>query len=272
MKKPGLLGVIVVTAALVLVAAVALLPVIFMIRTSFVPTQYYTSFDQYYGFTLDHYREVFLESEFPRFIGNSIIATTSSTIIVMLIGSMAGYALARFRFKARENFLFFVLTTRMGPPVAFAVPLFLLMFRMDLLDTFVGLVLVYLLYNLAFAVWMTQGFFAEVSAEIEEAGLIDGLNRLGVLFRIAYPLALPGLIATTIFVFITTWNEFFFAFVVTRATTKTWPTHMPAFAGYFQIAWGEIFAASVVAVLPAVIFGILIRNFLPRGLSLGAVR
>jgi multiple sugar transport system permease protein len=257
---------------LAVIALVALLPLLFMIRTSFVPTLYYTSFQQFSGFTLDHYREVYLASDFPRYLQNSLLVTVLSTFLVIFIGSLAGYALARFNFRGRENFLFFVLSTRMGPPVAFAVPLFLLMLRLDLLDKIIGLMLAYLLYNLAFTVWMTQGFFAEVPVEVEESGMIDGLNRLGVLFRISYPLALPGLLATGIFVFITTWNEFFYAFVITRTVAKTWPTQMPAFAGYFQIAWGEIFAASVIAVLPALIFGILIRGFFARGLSLGAVR
>lgn len=272
MKRHRFLSRAFVLVWLAIIAFVALTPLLFMVRTSFVPTLYYTSFDQFKGFTLDHYREVYLASEFPRFLKNSVVVTTASTLLVILIGSLAGYALARFNFRGRENFLFFVLSTRMGPPVAFAVPLFLLMFRLDLLDKIAGLTLAYLLYNLAFTVWMTQGFFSEVPVEIEESGMIDGLNRLGVLFRIAYPLALPGLIATTVFVFITTWNEFFYAFVITRTAAKTWPTQMPAFAGYFQIAWGEIFAASVIAVLPALIFGILIRGFFARGLSLGAVR
>jgi multiple sugar transport system permease protein len=271
MKKFPLISKLLVTSWLVVIALIALLPLLFMVRTSFVPTLYFTSFDQFSGFTLDHYREVYLHSDFPRFLKNSLFVTVLSTTLVILIGSLAGYALARFNFKGRENFLFFVLSTRMGPPVAFALPLFLLMMRLDLLDKIHGLALAYLLYNLAFTVWMMQGFFSEVPVEVEESGMIDGLNRLGVLFKISYPLALPGLLATTIFVFITTWNEFFYAFIITRTVSKTWPTHMPAFAGYFQIAWGEIFAASVIAVIPALIFGILIRGFFARGLSLGAV-
>jgi len=273
MTKPNtFLKKTIVTLWLVVIALIALLPLLFMIRTSFVPTLFYTSFNQFSGFTLDHYREVYLNSNFPRYLLNSLYVTFFSTFLVILIGSLAGYALARFNFRGRENFLFFVLSTRMGPPVAFAIPLFLLLMRLDLLDKIIGLVLAYLLYNLAFSVWMMQGFFSEVPVEVEEAGMLDGLSRLGVLFRISYPLALNGLIATTVFIFITSWNEFFYAFVLTRTTAKTWPTHMSAYAGVFQINWGEIFAASVIAILPALIFGILIRRYFARGMSLGAVR
>jgi len=165
----------------------------------------------------------------------------------------------------------FILSTRMGPPVAFAIPIFLLMFQFDLIDKTIGLILVYIFMNLAYTVWMMQGYFSELPVEIEEAGMMDGLNRLGVLFRIAFPLVIPGLFASTIFVFISTWNEFFYAFVLTRMDAKTWPTRMPGFAGNFQIAWGEIFAASLVAVLPAIISGILIRRFLAKSLSFGAI-
>lgn len=271
MKKINKITKILITNFILITAAIiALLPLYYMIRISFAPNKYFTSINLVKGFTLEHYYEVFLNSEFPRLMLNSLIAAVFSTVIVMFIGSLAGYALARFNFNKREDLLMFFLSTRMGPPVAFAIPIFLLLFQFDQIDKMPSLILVYVFMNLAYVIWMMQGYFSEVSTEFEEAGMLDGLNRLGVLFRIAFPLVTPGLFATSIFVFISTWNEFFYAFVLTRTDVKTWPTRMPGYAGNFQIAWGEIFAASVVAVLPVIILGILIRRFLAKSISFGA--
>ena len=152
------------------------------------------------------------------------------------------------------------------------MPLFLLLTSLFLVDTRPGMILVYTFYNLAFAIWLMYGFFSEVPPEIEEAALLAGLSPLSVFRRISLPLVVPGLIATGILVFIFTWNEFFFALVLTREVAKTFPAMTPQFFGAFRVEWGQMLAASTMGVIPPLVFGLLIRRYLVRGLSLGSVK
>lgn len=255
-------------------AIIMVFPFLYMVRTSFTPPRDYFTMPPEWIFTpsLAHYKAVLFDSEFPRFLLNSLIVSVTTVVLTMIVGSLAGYALARFNFRHKDQFLFFALTTRMGPPVAFALPFFTIMLRLRLTDTFTGIVVVYVFMNLAFAIWMTQGFFRDVPREVEEAAMVEGCSHLGALTRISIPLASPGLVATAILIFITTWNEFFYAFILTRSTAKTFPVHIPSFFGAYQIQWGQMFAATTIASLPILIFGIVIRRYLVRGLTLGAIK
>jgi multiple sugar transport system permease protein len=174
--------------------------------------------------------------------------------------------------KLRKNVMFFALSTRMGPAVVFALPLFLMMTTVDLIDSRIGMMAVYVFYNLAFALWLLHGFFSEVPRDIEEAGLVDGLSSFGSFWRLAVPNALPGIAATATLVFILTWNEFFYALVLTRRTAATFPTAVPGFFGAFTVQWGEMFAASTLGIIPPLLFGLAMRKYLVRGLSMGATR
>jgi multiple sugar transport system permease protein len=212
-----------------------------------------------------------LSGNFPHALANSLIIAVVTTALVVVMASVAGHALARMRSRHKERFLFFVLGTRMGPAVVFALPLFLLATRLRLVDTYVAIIAVYTVYNLAFAIWMMHGFFLDVPAEVEEAGLVDGLSEWGVFRRVSLRMTVPGVIATATLVFILTWNEFFYAFVLTRQVANTFPTTIPGYFGAFQVNWGEMFAASTMGVLPPVVFGLLVRKWLARGLSGGLV-
>ena len=262
-------------AAIVILVVVALFPFLFMVRVAFSSARDYLSGIKVLTapLTFENFTEVYRSTDLGLYLFNSLLYSVVTTLIVLVIGSMAGFGLSKARNAlVRDNIMFFVLSTRMGPPVVFAVPLFLLLTNLFLVDTRPGMLLVYTFYNLAFAIWLMYGFFSDVPPEVEEAGLLDGLSPLSVFSRISLPLVVPGLMATGILVFIFTWNEFFFALVLTRDVAKTFPAMVPQFFGAFRVDWGQMLAASTIGVIPPLVFGLLIRRYLVRGLSLGSVK
>ncbi|MBO8127534.1 MAG: carbohydrate ABC transporter permease [Firmicutes bacterium] len=263
---------VIIHLVLVAVAIYFLFPLLFMVRTSLVQANEYFSLPPTFDFYLEHFKAVLSNGDFTRYLLNSFLISTITVILVLIIGSMAGYALARYDFKRKDDFLFFALTTRMGPPVAFVLPFYVLMLNLRLIDTYIGLIIVYMLSNLAFGIWMSYSFFQDVPISIEEAAQIDGCSRLRTFWKVTLPLSAPGLLATGIFMFIMTWNEYFYAFILTRYRAKTFPVHIPSFFGAYSIEWGQMFAASVIATLPVLIFGILIRKYLVRGMTFGAMK
>jgi multiple sugar transport system permease protein len=262
-------------AAVVFLVVVALFPFLFMLRVALSSARDYLAGINVLAAPLsfENFAEILGGTDLSRYLLNSLLYSVLTTLIVLVIGSMAGFGLSKARNAlVRDNVMFFVLSTRMGPPVVFAVPLFLLLTNLLLVDTRVGMLLVYTFYNLAFAIWLMYGFFNEVPPEVEEAALLDGLSPLSVFRQISLPLVVPGLMATGILVFIFTWNEFFFALVLTRDVAKTFPAMIPQFFGAFRVDWGQMLAASTLGVIPPLVFGLLIRRYLVRGLSLGSVR
>jgi multiple sugar transport system permease protein len=180
----------------------------------------------------------------------------------MVLGSLAGYALARFRIRGKESMFFYVISTRMGPPVAFALPFYLIYQSLGLLDTQLGLIIIYTAVNLAFAVWMTRSFFEDIPASVEEAAMVDGLSRFRAFIRLTLPQAKGGLVATAIF----------YAAMLTRENARTFTTQIPAYIGFSRIRWEEMAAASIIGILPVVVFAVLARRNLVRGFTFGQVR
>jgi len=259
---------------LVIFSIISLFPPVWIALTSIKPPVEMFTMPPCWVFTptLQGYEQVLLNSEFPRFLLNSVIIVTSTVLLTLLIGSLAGYALARFRIKYKENFFFFVLTSRMGPAVVFGIPFFLLWLGLGLIDSYVGMILVYIFFNLAFCIWMMRGFFEEVPAELEEAALVDGFSRFEAFRKITLPLVAPGLIATATFIFILTWNEFFYSMILTNYAAKTFTVQLPAFFGARRIIWENVTAASTIGMLPPLLFAILIRKYIIRGLTFGMVK
>lgn len=224
--------------------------------------------------TLDSYHETFIVSQSPmtRFLLNSIIISLGTTVFSMIIGTAAAYSLARFRFRAKKHLIFWILSTRMAPAIAIILPLFLLMKRVSLINTFPGLILAYTTFNLPFVVWMMQGFFGEISKELEEAALIDGATPWKSFWLVGIPLAAPGLVATAVFCFIFSWNEFLFALVLTGIQTKTLPVAVTAFWSTSDLKWGQFMATGVVMIAPVLAFAIAVQRYLVRGITMGAVK
>ena len=257
--------------ALAAVLVAVLFPLLFMTRVAFsAPRDYFTSEPNWFAPIYTPSMESVIASGFTGLLLNSALLSIGTTAIVIAVAGIAAHALARQRsLKLRRQVMFFALTTRMGPAVVFAIPFFVMYSEIGAIDSFPGMFAVYIFYNLAFALWLLHGFFVDVPTDIEEAGLVDGLTNFGAFWRIAVPNAMPGIIATAVLVFIMTWNEFFYALILTRREVATFPTGIPAFFGAFEVEWGQMFSASLLGVIPPVIFGLLLRRFLIRGMSLG---
>jgi multiple sugar transport system permease protein len=225
--------------------------------------------------TLVHYKDAFLARSFGQYLITSLIVAVASTLCALVFGTLAAYALARFRLphKLDTRLALWILSTRMFPPIVTAVPLFLMMRDVRLLDTKASLVIVYTAFNLPFVVWMMRGFFLEVPREMEEAARVDGDSRLGALWRVVLPLVAPGLAATAVFCLIISWNEFLFALVLTQTdAAMTLPVGIAGRVTQYEIKWGVMSAAGVVAMLPILAFAMSVQRYLVRGLSLGAVK
>ena len=225
--------------------------------------------------TLAHYRDAFVERSFGQYLVTSAVVAVLSTACALILGTLAAYALARFRLPRRLNtrVALWILSTRMFPPIVTAVPLFLLMSDLQLLDTVASLVIVYTAFNLPFVVWMMRGFFQEIPRELEEAARVDGDTRLGALRRVILPLVAPGLAATSVFCLIISWNEFLFALTLTQTdNAMTLPVGIAGRVTQYEIEWGVMSAAGVVAMIPILVFALAVQRYLVRGLSLGAVK
>ena len=225
--------------------------------------------------TLEHYADAFLARSFGQYLITSAIVAVCSTFCAVVIGTLAAYGLARFSMPHRldRKLSLWILSTRMFPPIVTAIPLFLMMRDLHLLNTRASLVILYTGFNLPFVVWMMRGFFLEAPRELEEAAMVDGDSRLGALRRVLLPLVAPGLAATAVFCLIISWNEFLYALVLTQTdAAMTLPVGIAGRVTQYEIKWGVMSAAGVVAMLPILIFAMAVQRYLVRGLSLGAVK
>lgn len=225
--------------------------------------------------TLAHYYDAFFTRSFGRYLMTSVTVAGLSTIFAVTLGTLAAYGLARFRLRAKldQRLSLWILSTRMFPPIVTAVPLFLMMRDLRLLNTLTSLVIVYTALNLPFVVWMMRGFFRELPRELEEAAMVDGDSRLGALVRVILPLVTPGLAATAVFCLIVSWNEFLLALVLTQTdAAMTLPVGIAGRVTQYEIKWGVMSAAGVVAMIPILVFAMAVQRYLVRGLSLGAVK
>lgn len=206
------------------------------------------------------------------FLVNSLIVTALSTLLAVGLGSMVAYGLTRFRVFAGNHIFFFILSTRFAPPVAFVVPLYLMFRETGLIDTHIGLILIYTSMNMSLVVWIIRGFFEAIPVEIEEAAEVDGYSKLQIFTHVALPLVKPGLITTSILSAIMSWNEFLIATVMTQNTAATLPVYLAGFSGSMGLEWGPYMAVGAMAVLPIMIFTLVLQKHLVRGLTFGAVR
>jgi multiple sugar transport system permease protein len=202
---------------------------------------------------------------------NSLIISVSATFLALLIGSLAAYGLARYQVGG-SNLPFFILSQRFMPPAAVIFPFLLFFKALKWMDTYQALIIVYLTFNLPYAVWMMRGFFLEIPREIEESALVDGCSPFGAFWRISLPLVTPGLVATGVFCFIFAWAEFFFAVTLTRSDAVTLSVYIVNFFGKMMVQWGEVGATSFIAIVPLFIMSFLVQRYLVRGLTLGAVK
>lgn len=206
------------------------------------------------------------------FLANSVLITVLSTTAAVVLGAMAAFGLARIPFRGNKSLAIWMLSTRMAPPVAFIVPIFILFEKGGLLDTHIALIIVYTGMNLSFVTWVLRGFFADIPVELEEAALVDGYTRMQFFWRVALPLVRPGLAATAILSAIFAWNELLYAVILTTREAVTLPIYLASFNALLSIEWGEFMAVAVLAVTPIMVFTLAVQRYLVRGLTFGAVR
>jgi len=203
---------------------------------------------------------------------NSVIIGFGSTLLCMILGTMAAYAFSRFKVPLKDDLLFFILSTRMMPPIAVAIPIFLMFRNLGLNDTHLGMILLYTAVNLSLSVWLLKGFIDEIPIEYEEAALIDGYTRFQAFYKVVLPQAATGIASTAIFCLIFAWNEYAFAVLLTSGVAQTAPPFIPTIIGEAGKDWPAVAAGATIFLVPVMVFTILLRKHLLRGITFGAVR
>jgi multiple sugar transport system permease protein len=209
------------------------------------------------------------------FIGrytNSLIIGFGSTFLSVILGTLAAYGFSRFRVPGKGDLMFFILSTRMMPPIAVAIPIYLMYRKLGLSDTHLGMILLYTVVNLSLAVWLLKGFMDEIPREYEEAAMIDGYSRVDAFRKIVLPQAATGIAATAIFCLIFSWNEYAFSLLLTSGRAQTAPPFIPTIIGEGGLDWPAMAAATTLFLLPVLIFTVLLREHLLRGITFGAIR
>lgn len=260
-------------AAAYVVALIFVFPFVWMVMTS-LKTRVDVIDPSVWVFrpTLENYWRVLHYRNLLHYLTNTVVIALSTTVVSLVLGTMAAYGLTRFQFRGRRDLALWILSLRMLPPMSTVIPLFLLARYAGLLDTRTLLIIVYMTFNVPFTVWMMRGFFLDIPIELEEAAMVDGASRLTAFTRILLPLVAPGLAATAIFCILQSWNEFALALFLTTVRARTMPTMVTLFLSVQGVVWGEMAAVGVVATAPMVIFALLVQKYLVRGLTLGAVR
>lgn len=211
-------------------------------------------------------------SQYVSRLRNSVIIAGGSTILAVVLGLLAAYAFSRFRVPGESDWLFFILSTRMLPPVVVTIPIFLMYRQLGLHDTHLGLILLYTVFNLSLTVWLLKGFIDEIPREYEEAAMVDGYTRLQAFRKVVLPQTVTGIAATTVFSLIFAWNEYAFALMLTTEVARTAPPTIPTILGRGGIEWSTIAAGSLGFLIPVVIVTFALRRYLLRGVTFGAIR
>ncbi len=273
-----------ITLGLIVYTVFALFPIVWIVMMSFKGHMDIVSPTPKILFkpTLENYRAVLLNvsnplyetsrTDFLLYFKNSCIVTVSAVMLSLLVGVPAAYALARFRFRGKEDIAFTFLSFRFAPEIAVIIPIYILYQKLHLYNTYAGLILVYQLITLPLVVWIIRGYFEDISLEIEQAATLDGYSWWGVFTKIAIPLVKPGLASTGILAFIFAWNNFIFGLIL--GAKETFPTTVGTlgFISYESVLWGQMAAATVITILPPLFLSVFIQKYLVRGLTMGAVR
>jgi glycerol transport system permease protein len=230
------------------------------------------------SFYAPNYLKPLTDPIFQRYLVNSLVIATSNALLVTALALLATYALSRWRLPGADNIFFWTITQRMAPPAAFVLPIFLIYTRVfkigdwTLFDTQLGLILLYCVFNLPFAVWLMKGIMDGIPVELDEAAFVDGAGRWTVLARVVIPLVAPGLAITFILSWIFAWNEYLFAANLTSVNARTITTGLAAFVSVTGTNWGEMAAVATLAILPALIFLVFVQRYIVTGLTFGAVK
>lgn len=250
-------------------------PVVWMLLASFKDSN--TEFNRFppsflpAEWKFSNYTEALFERDGLIAFRDSLIVSLSATAVSTFFGAMTAYSLARFR-TGGEQFSFWILSTRMFPPVASLIPLYLIFRDLKMIDTYWALIIANTVFNLPLAVWLLKGFIEDLPAELEESALVEGASYFGAFWRVTLPLIAPGLIVTALFTFIFTWNEFIFALQLTSRKIQPITRILPTLVGGHETLWGQIAALGMIAIIPGVLLALFLQRYLIRGLTMGAIK
>ncbi len=248
-------------------------PFIWILIMSFKPTEDMFAWPPklFFSPTIEHYLGLW-SGDFPKSFWNSLVTSVGSTIAAILLGVPGAYALSRMAYKTGSRMSLLILASRMAPPIAFTIPYFLAYRFIGLHDTLSGLILIYLTFNLSLVIWLMRSFFDAIPRTLEEAAWIDGASMWQGFTRIILPITGPGLAATAILCFLYSWNDFFFALILTRTEATTAPVAVVNFLDHEGWQWGKIAAGGTMVMMPVLVFSVAVRKFLISGMSAGAVK
>lgn len=222
--------------------------------------------------TLANYRHLFREFYFARVLKNSIVIVGTTTAVVMVMALLAAYALGRMNVPGGKHIALWMLSLRFMPPIAVVLPFYIAWQRLHLIDTHLGLILIYVAFNLPFAVWMLRGFLVEVPRDLDEAATLDGLGHLAIIRKIILPVIAPGAAVTAIFTFVFAWNEYLMALMLTSIDATTVPVTVSKFIQAYTILWGDVGASATIELLPILVIVFILQRHIMRGITLGAVK
>jgi len=256
-----------------IVLLIFLFPIYFLITSSMKrPEDIFAKPPKLFIFDVDFnsYYKVLFQTNIKEYIINSLIICFATVIIAMIVGFLAAYSLNRFEFKGKKNVSFWIISIRMGPPVMVMIPIFLIVNRFGIYDSHLALIIIYLMFNIPFVVWMLRSYLNQIPVEIEEAATIEGCNNLMIFRYIIFPLTKMGFMATFIISFIFSWNEFFFAFLLTGSESKTVPVAIQRYITQTGIRWDELTTAGTVIIIPILIISLIVGRYFIRGLIEGS--
>jgi multiple sugar transport system permease protein len=267
------LGLMITHGLLVFASLVVLLPILWVLRTSFANRLIAYKIPPVWLFTptLENYRMIFEKYPFQKYFVNSLVVSVVASLVALAVGSLAAYSIARFR-TGDPVLRLSMLSTQMLPPITLVIPIFLLARIFHLWDSRLGLVLAYLSFNLPYTVWILIGFFQGIPVDLEEAAMMDGCSRLRAFLRVTVPVSLPGLLAAGVFNFILNWNEFLFALILTGRDTRTLPVAIASLWTQQGVQIGAVSAATVLVILPVIILTWIIQKSLVRNLTFGSIK
>jgi len=260
---------------LAIYAVFTLVPIAYLAASSFkTQQQIYDGISSTFWFTptLASYRFIFETKPILGLLVNTLVVSVGSTIISLVFGTIAAYALARYTFRGRDDLAFYILSIRMFPPIVAALPIFIIFNQLNLLDSRIGLIIAYTSFNLPFVVWMMTGFIKAVPVQLEEAAMVDGQSQLGAIRDILIPVLRPSILAVAIFCIIFSWNEFLFALILTKSQAKTLPVAIPEFITWTEVGWNYVAAGGMVLVMPVLLFSFCAQRYMVRGMSMGAIK
>jgi multiple sugar transport system permease protein len=260
------------SSTIIVVVIISLFPMYWLILTSFQPKDELMLSPPHFvaeNPTLKNYVFAFTEN-LPYFF-NSLWVATVATVVALVLGSMSGYAFARYKLGG-NTLPFLVLSLKFFPPVIAIVPYFLMMQALHIIDTRTAVIIPHLIITIPFAVWMIKGYVQEIPKALEEAAMIDGASQLKIIRVIVIPLIAPGLVVTALFCFIWSWNDFMYALVLTRNQAMTIPVAIAGMREAHGLMWGEVSATSTIGTFPIIVLAIILQKYLVRGLALGSVK